>query len=137
MTGEESGTGFELLVAALVASAAAWSAAQFASPWAAAGAAVVGVLLVLATFRLADRARRRFRLPPFTIPSFPTPEQVAVASVVVPLRRTPRLPSPGELDQRIRAHLDGRQQSAEVIPLKADASAALRDALIGLKDARR
>ncbi len=139
MNGEgESGAGlFEMLVAALVASAAAWSAAQFGSAWLAMGAACASVLLVLATLGWAGRARRRFRLPIFAVPSFPAVCPTAGDGVVVQLRRSPQLPTPGELDRRIRAHLDGRQQTAEVIPIKADASAALHDALRGLRDARR
>ncbi|MCW3798744.1 hypothetical protein OMW55_13090 [Sphingomonas sp. BN140010] len=134
----ESGTGLvEFAVTALVGSAAAWSAAQVESAWVAAAAALAGVLLALAGFGLAARGRRRFRLPSFAVPSFPPADPIRDPGVVVPLRRTPRLPTPGELDQRIRAHLDGRQQTAEVIPLKVDASAALHDALIGLRDARR
>jgi hypothetical protein len=139
MNGEgESGAGlFEMLVAALVASAAAWSAAQFGSAWLAMGAACASVLLVLATLGWAGRVRRRFSLPGFVVPPFPAVCPTADDGVVVQLRRSRQLPTPGELDRRIRAHLDGRQQTAEVIPIKADASAALHDALRGLRDARR
>ena len=134
---DQSWTGvFEWVVAALVASAAGWSAAQLAPAWSAAGAAMVGALLAVATFAWTGR-RRRFRLPPFAVPAFPAAEQVEDDGVVVRLHRTPRLATAGELEGRIRAHLAGQRQSAEVIPLKADASAALRDALVGLKDARR
>jgi len=135
---DESGTGvFELLTAAAVGSAAAWSAAQLASAWVAAGAAAAGVLVALAAFGWASHDRRRFRLPRFAVPPFPPVARADLDGVVIPFRRVPRLPAASELDGRVRAHGIGRQQSAEVVPLKADASAALREALTGLKDVRR
>jgi hypothetical protein len=54
--------------------------------------------------------------------------------VRLPVRR---LPTAGELDRRVRAHLDRQPlRSAEVVELRSDASAALRQALAGLKAAR-
>ena len=136
---------FELLVATLLGAAAGWSLMQLANPLAAALAAGTGVLLALVVFGWARRDARRFRLPRFALPPFPElpgePGEAAPASrasgVVVQFPVQPRPPVSGELDQRIRVRLDGGQRLAEVVPLRADASAALRDALLRLNEARR
>lgn len=131
----------EWISAGILAAAAGWCAGQVVGPLAALAAAAGAVVLAVALFRLTagDSA---FPLPAFALPPFPEapPEELLLTQrtdgVVVPLRPRPSLPTPGELDRRIRAHLDGRPRMAEVVALEADASAALREALAKLKQVR-
>ena len=121
-------------LALVLATAIGGSALQLGVAWQAGGAALAGFTLGLGAMGWAGRRPRRFALPAFAVPDWPARPVAEGAGGVVQLPR--RLPTPGELDARIKAHLDGRApHTAEVIELRADASAALRQALAGLKRA--
>ena len=125
--------------AAILAASAGWSAGQVSGAAAAAAAGLCGALVAYGVFGRIERAGRRFRLPAFDLPSFPAPEAADAgrASNVVAIGAWPRARrSPGELDRTSRIQANGNRKPAEVIPLGADASAALRDALARLKSAR-
>jgi hypothetical protein len=111
-------------------------------------------MLALAALRQVKPEPRRFRLPDFTVAApdeggkdalllteVAEPEALLLDdplveaesdSRVVQLFAARALPTPGELQQRIEAHLAAPQRPAEagsVIELEVDAAAALRQAL--------
>lgn len=124
-------------------------------PGAGVTAAALAVLLALAALRQVKPEPRRFRLPAFAmIDLSPEPaldvleltdvapgevllledrlEEPEASSRVVQLFAARPLPTPGELRQRIEAHLTTprpRQESDNVLELELDAAAALRQAL--------
>jgi hypothetical protein len=116
-------------------------------------AAAVTGLLALAALRQVQPEPRRFKLPAIAIAERPPEadvllltevaeaeplllddplEEAGADSRVVQLFAARPLPTPGELHQRIAAHLAAPQRpanGANVIDLDVDASAALRQAL--------
>lgn len=123
-------------LALLLAAATGWSALRVGVPLLAGGAALVGFGLGLLAMRWAGQRPRRFVLPAFALPEFPAPDAETLPEGVVRLPAR-RLPTPGELEARIRAfRAEGPAATAEIVELKSDASAALRLALAGLKRAR-
>lgn len=129
-------------------------------PGAGVAAASVAGLLALATLRRVKPEPRRFRMPDFVPVEAFAPataddelllaeiamlekeaeplllddplEQAAPDSRVVQLFAARPLPTPGELQQRIAAHLAAPARSADggkVLDLEVDAAAALRQAL--------
>jgi hypothetical protein len=128
--------------------------------WPQAGVASAAALtiLTLAGLRLVRPEPRRFRLPAFDLASVdqgdagtllltdvaePEPlllddplEELCGDSRVVQLFAARPLPTPGELQQRIAAHLatsDRSAASGEVLDLPVDAAAALRQSLVELR----
>lgn len=131
---------FDWSLALLLAAAIGWSALRVGVPWQAGVAALTGFGLGLGALRWAGQRPGRYRLPAFALPDWPAVEAVPVSDVLpegvvrLPVRR---LTTPGELEARIKAHLaKGPAPTAEVVALKPDATAALRQALAGLKGAR-
>lgn len=123
-------------LALLVAAATGWSALRVGVPLLAGGAALIGFALGLWAMSWAGRRPRRHALPRFELPAWPAPSAEELPAGVVRLPTRP-LPTPGELEARIQRHLADRPAPpAEVIPLHADAGAALRQALGQLKRAR-
>jgi hypothetical protein len=128
-------------------------------PQAGVGAAASLGLVALAGLRLIKPEPRRFRLPAFDLPepestpateellltelAGPEPlllddplEEAAPDSRVVQLFAARPLPTPGELQQRIAAHLSTVRAPAEggaLQTLDVDASAALRQSLSELR----
>ena len=79
---------------------------------------------------------RRFAVPLFDVPSWPSVTDEALPPGVVRLPQR-SLPTAGESEARLQHHLADRPTStAEVIPLNADAGVALRQALAQLKQVR-
>ena len=130
---------FDWGLALLIAAVTGWCALRLGIPLLAAASALTGFGLGLWAMKWAGRKPRVFALPAFEVPEWPeltaaSPEVLPEGVVRLPVRR---LPTPGELEQRVRAHLDRQPaRMAEVVELKSDASAALRQALAGLKAAR-
>jgi len=132
-----------LPAAAVLAASAGWSAGQIGGPAAAAAAGICALVVARLIFRLIEGSGSRFRLPPFELPAFPDlppaevhQKEIGATNVIqLGARARPRR-TPGELDRESRVQCLGQQKAAEVIPLQADASAALRDALASLKTAR-
>ncbi|WP_152569403.1 MULTISPECIES: hypothetical protein [Sphingomonas] len=123
-------------LALLLAAATGWSALRAGIPLLVGGAALVGFAMGLWAMRWAGSRPRRFALPTFALPEFPNGAVEALPEGVVRLPLRP-LPTPGELEARIQRHMGQRPaQAAEVVPLHADAGAALRQALAGLRQAR-
>lgn len=141
MDGERVGpVALDWTLALLIATVTGWCALRLGIPLLAAVAALTGFALGLWAMNWAGRQPRRFVLPTFELPDWPEPadhqdsETLPAGVVRLPVRR---LPTAGELDRRIKAHLDRQPvRSAEVVELRSDASAALRQALAGLKAAR-
>ncbi|WP_029940594.1 hypothetical protein [Sphingomonas astaxanthinifaciens] len=132
-------------------------------PLAGVGTAAAGGLAALALLRQVKPEARRFRLPAFELPqplvdapdileltdiaeevapAEPEPleledriEPAPAESRVVQLFAARPLPTPGELRQRIEAHLEVRAErpAAPVLELEVDAAAALRQALGDLR----
>jgi hypothetical protein len=128
---------FDWTLALLIAAVTGWCALRVGIPVLAGMAALTGFALGLWAMGWAGKQPRRFALPAFEVPGWPEqaePEVLPPGVIRLPVRR---LPTPGELERRVRAHLDRQAApSAEVVELKSDASAALRQALAGLKPAR-
>lgn len=121
-------------------------------------AAAVTTLVALAALRQVKPAPRRFRLPAFALEEVSSGEllltelaeeesellltdaleQAAPDSRVVQLFAVRPLPTPGELHQRIAAHLSSQDRPADdggsnVLHLEVDAAAALRQSLSDLR----
>jgi len=131
---------FDWSLALLIAAVTGWCALRLGIPLLAAAAALTGFALGLWAMRWAGRKPRFFALRAFEVPDWPEPTELALTETLpdgvvrLPVRR---LPTPGELEQRVRAHLERRPApTAEIVELRSDASAALRKALAGLKAAR-
>ena len=127
-------------LALLIAAVTGWCALRLGIPLLAAASALIGFAVGLSAMKWAGRRPRQFALPAFELPEWPelteptSTETLPEGVVRLPVRR---LPTAGELDRRVRAHLDRQPlRSAEVVELRSDASAALRQALAGLKAAR-
>lgn len=127
----------------------------FGLPQAAVGAAACGTLVVLVVLRQVKPEPRRFRLPAFAVDVEDSDDDVleltqladsdeallledrlqepAQDSRVVQLFAPRALPTPGELNRRIEAHLASPRASAEIDMLHPDAPAALRQALGDLR----
>lgn len=128
--------------------------------WSQSGVAAAALVTVvtLAALRMVRPEPRRFRLPAFDLVdedgaeepvllldevAEPEPlllddplEEVPSDSRVVRLFAVRALPTPGELQQRIAAHLATSERparSGEVLDLEVDAAAALRQSLVELR----
>ena len=148
--------------AAAVAFAAAigWCGSLLWGPQVAAAAGTAALMIVLVVLRSIPPEARRYRLPDFTVTEWsaslpedvleltdleplllqdPLPEPDHGSRVVQLFPRQP-LPTAGELKARIDAHLERQprhpvspETDGEVVPLQADASAALRAAIADLR----
>lgn len=149
------------LAAGILGASVGTSLLLLGAPQAGVAAAAASVLVALAGLRAIKREPQRFRLPRFSVEQDPAPdmqdvlellelappepllledrlEEAAPDSRVVQLFAARTLPTPGELQQRIAAHLAGADGPAMpnggvVHELEVDAAAALRQALGDLR----
>ena len=139
------------LAAAVLAAAVGTCLLLLGAPQAGVVASAISGLLALAMLRQVKPESRRFRLPAFALPEridgvlelteVAEPEPLLLEdrldappadSRVVQLFAARSMPTPGELRQRIEAHLASPERPAPggtVLELEVDAAAALRQAL--------
>lgn len=146
--------------AAIFGGAAGWCGSLLWGPPAAVVVGMAALLIVMAGLRSVRPEPRRYRLPEFSASEWtaepagdvleltdqeplllqdPLPEPEHDSRVVQLFPRQP-LPTAGELKARIDAHLERQprhplspETDGEVVPLQADASAALRAAIADLR----
>ena len=156
MDGKGSGLGawlIDLAAAMVVGSAVALCLVLLGKPMPAVAAGAGMLLLSFSALQCVRPEPARYRLPSFDIPDWsdvlaedvleltePEPlllEDIAPMADRGVIRMFPMapIPTPGELKQRIDAHLGGAgpREDDNVVLLSPDASAALRNALAELK----